>query len=351
MSMSEEHAAVININGEAYSWGSGKYGELGLDKIIYSPFPSKISSKKSFSKVFCSELITCFLDTNSKFSFFGVIIKILKGNYSSITLKNLLKDENNSDPFYLFQERTIYELASENFQNVVIGNGFVGLLSDKGLVYSLDHSDNITVLYSKYFVYSFGVSNNQIYGLCKDDNLLNFPNENLNKEMFLSCYSNNNLLAVSHNTVNSYLCRWIASYVEKDHISDIWTTNLYKITDSNFLSGNMNILDSNNKEVLLLMLSDNSEDEIPKLSSSTFNMPSPLNKDNDVFPKFNEYGEMSMSKRISAKNSKEILSFVCSFDDSYNMKYKRFKNFQGAKPVLPNTSQSKYIFISTQYRL
>ena len=56
------------------------------------------------------------------------------------------------------------ELDLEKFSSISIGNGFIALLSEKGLVYSIDISDNITLLYSKYFVYSLSISNNQIFG-------------------------------------------------------------------------------------------------------------------------------------------------------------------------------------------
>lgn len=41
LSISENHAVAINLDSEVFSWGSGKYGELCQDKIIYCPFPTK----------------------------------------------------------------------------------------------------------------------------------------------------------------------------------------------------------------------------------------------------------------------------------------------------------------------
>lgn len=41
LSISDSHAVAIDQNGDIFSWGSGKYGELCLDKLIYCPKPTK----------------------------------------------------------------------------------------------------------------------------------------------------------------------------------------------------------------------------------------------------------------------------------------------------------------------
>ena len=41
LSISDSHAVSIDLNGDIFSWGSGKYGELCLDKLIYCPKPTK----------------------------------------------------------------------------------------------------------------------------------------------------------------------------------------------------------------------------------------------------------------------------------------------------------------------
>ena len=87
-----------------------------------------MSTDNIYSKVFCGILITCFLDFEGHFSYFGVIIRSLSGNNSSITIKNLLSDELNYDGRILSAEKTIEELDKDKIINVVIGNGFVGLL-------------------------------------------------------------------------------------------------------------------------------------------------------------------------------------------------------------------------------
>ena len=52
ISLSEHHAVAINTSGAAYSWGTGKYGELGLERSIYSPVPQQILTDTCYSKVF-----------------------------------------------------------------------------------------------------------------------------------------------------------------------------------------------------------------------------------------------------------------------------------------------------------
>lgn len=41
LSISDSHAVAIDQSGDIFSWGSGKYGELCLDKLIYCPKPTK----------------------------------------------------------------------------------------------------------------------------------------------------------------------------------------------------------------------------------------------------------------------------------------------------------------------
>ena len=78
ISLSDHHAIAINSEGVAYSWGTGKYGELGLERSIYSSVPQQILTDTCYSKVFCSNLISCFLDFEGHFHYFGVVIKQLK---------------------------------------------------------------------------------------------------------------------------------------------------------------------------------------------------------------------------------------------------------------------------------
>ena len=42
---------------------------------------------------------------------------------------------------------------NESFKNIVIGNGFVALLSKNGLLYVVEYNNKLTMLYNKYFLY------------------------------------------------------------------------------------------------------------------------------------------------------------------------------------------------------
>ena len=75
IALSENHAIALSHSGIAFSWGLGKYGELGQERTIYTPFPLQINSENLYSKVFCSNYVTCFLDFECHFSYFGVIIR------------------------------------------------------------------------------------------------------------------------------------------------------------------------------------------------------------------------------------------------------------------------------------
>ena len=110
ISSSDHHAVAINKEGVAYSWGTGKYGELGLERSIYSSVPQQIISDTCYSKIFCSNLISCFLDFEGHFHYFGVVIKQLGGNGSTLTIKSLLADQIYHDGKALFLEKQVEEL-------------------------------------------------------------------------------------------------------------------------------------------------------------------------------------------------------------------------------------------------
>ncbi len=110
ISFSESHAVAINFSGELFAWGQGKYGELCLENTVFSPFPTKMksSNEREYKKVFCTELLTCLIDRDGLFSYFGVIIRIFKGSNHSSTLKKIFKDESNVDPKVMFKEKIVY---------------------------------------------------------------------------------------------------------------------------------------------------------------------------------------------------------------------------------------------------
>ena len=51
ISLSENHAVALSYTGNAYSWGLGKYGELGQERTIYTPYPLQMSTDNLYSKV------------------------------------------------------------------------------------------------------------------------------------------------------------------------------------------------------------------------------------------------------------------------------------------------------------
>jgi hypothetical protein len=110
ISLSENHAVALNTEGSAFSWGLGKYGELGNERSIYNSFPQRMSTDNLYCKVFCGNFITCFLDFEGHFSYYGVIIRNIGGN-STIAIQNLLNDETN------FDGRTIiYEIKNRRIR-------------------------------------------------------------------------------------------------------------------------------------------------------------------------------------------------------------------------------------------
>ena len=211
ISISDFHAVVINNYGNAFSWGLGKYGELGLEKSIYSSVPQQIITETFYTKVYCSNLITCFLDNNGKFYYFGVIIKQLGGFGSSLTIKSLLNDDIYHNGKIIFLEKQIEELEHEKFKDIIIGNGFIALLTNTGCLFSLEYNDKLTMLYSKYFLYNIAVAQNEIYGLAKSQ-----QKENLNSKLN-----------------DFYLFHWVSKSSSDNELStDSWTTTIWKFKEN-----------------------------------------------------------------------------------------------------------------------
>ena len=113
IALSENHAVALPSTGIAYSWGLGKYGELGQERTIYTPFPLQMSTDNLYSKVYCYNYVTCFLDLEGHFSYFGVIIRNLEINNLNLTTKSLLEDESMKDGKTLVHEVVIEEIENE----------------------------------------------------------------------------------------------------------------------------------------------------------------------------------------------------------------------------------------------
>ena len=313
ISLSDYHAVVLNNNGNAFSWGLGKYGELGLERTIYTPTPQQILTDTIYTHVFCGNLITCFLDGNGHFYYFGVVIKQLGGYSNTITLKSLLNDQTYQDGKNIYFEKEIEELENENFKNIVIGNGFVALLSKNGLLYVLEYNNKLSMLYSKFFLYNITVSYNEIYGLARErpkiEKIKNFKD-------------------------NYYLCRWNSKCSsENDLYSDIWSTTIWKFKDDFQLISTCKLLESNNNRSLLLL---KDEDEKYNLTNSIFNPHrknlemSGNNNDTSLLDNSVNNQNMTALGDMIINHQKKILpekflEYNSQYDDSYNIKYKRCK--------------------------
>ena len=264
IALSENHAVALSSAGIPYSWGLGKYGELGQEKTIYTPFPLLMSTENLYQKVFCNNFLTCFLDFEGHFSYFGVIIRNLENNDNkmNLTAKSLLEDENMKDGKNLIHEVTIEEIENEKVIKVVIGNGFVGLLCENGNLYVLEYKYKLTKLYSKYFCYDIEIYNNNIFGLSKDKNI----------------------------NSNYYLCQWSVNYTKYNLLSGYaWNSAFWIIKgDSNFISKyKLTNIGNSNEFINALFISD-----------------------------------------IDEKDNNDIINFEydSKFDDSYNLRYKSVKS-------------------------
>ena len=322
ISLSEYHAVVLNNNGNAFSWGLGKYGELGLERSIYTPTPQQILTDTVYSHVFCGNLITCFIDENGKFFYFGVVIKQLGGYGNIVTIKSLLNDQSYQDGKNIYFEKEIEELENESFKNIVIGNGFVALLSKNGLLYVLEYNNKLTMLYNKYFLYNITVANNEIYGLARER-----PKVDKNQND------------------NYYLFKWNSKFSsENDLYSDIWHTTIWKFKNDFQLISNCKLLETNNNKNILLL---KDEDEKYNLTNSIFN-PHRKNlemstQNNDLAlleksvnnPNLSAFGDLVINKKIIPD---KFLEYINKYDDSYNIKYKKCKIKLNIRTGMDNSS-------------
>ena len=284
ISLSEHHAIAINSDGVAYSWGTGKYGELGLERTIYSSVPQQINTDTIYSKVYCSNLISCFLDFEGHFHYYGVVIKQLSGNGSTLTIKSLLEEQAYNDGKMLFIEKQIEELENEKFKNILIGNGFIALLSFNGNIFILEYNDKLTKLYSKYDINNFCLTKDGIFGFAKEEK----------------------------NNINNYhLLRWKSHYTtENDLYSDSWTITIWKFIDDTNILDNCELIDINSSRnyiFLKLITESNAKEEMGQCSDSNKS----LNLDE----------EQNQEPHNIMKNIK--LEFENEYNDSYNLKYKR----------------------------
>ena len=322
VSLSDYHAVALNSNGNAFSWGLGKYGELGLERSIYTPTPQQILTETVYSKVFCGNLITCFIDENGKFYYFGVIIKQLGGYGNIVTLKSLLNDQSYHDGKNIYFEKEIEELENESFNNIVIGNGFVALLSKNGLLYVVEYNNKLTMLYSKFFLYNITVAYNEIYGLARER-----PKIDKNKKD------------------NYYLFKWSSKTSSENELySDIWSTTIWKFQEDFKLISNSKLLESNNNKNILLL---KDQDEKYNLTNSIFN-PHRKNleistQNNDIQsleksvnnPNISAFGDLVINKKILPE---KFLEYNNQYDDSYNIKYKKCKIKLNIRTGIDNSS-------------
>ena len=337
ISLSDYHAVALNSNGVPFSWGLGKYGELGLERSIYSPIPQQMNTEGLYYRVFCGNLITCFLDFEGHFSYFGVIIRQLGGNSSTITVKNLLNDQNN-DTKNIFFEKEIEELEDQKFKEIVIGNGFIGLLGTTGTLFTLEYNDKLTMLYSKYYLYNIVVAKNEIFGLAKDSvKISENPNNLSNNIININNSSMNNGLNNDEKIkTNYYLCKWTSkSSSENEVCSDIWNTTIWKFKEE-FTSTieNCKLLDTNENRNILLLL-DTDEKFITNLNTSVLNPNKKfldLSTNNDMSlldTSLNNNNTTFIDNLMLNLNKKKlpstILEYEAEFDDTFNLKYKRTK--------------------------
>lgn len=166
ISISNHHCVALTHNGNVYTWGSGKYGELGQNKRIYSPVPSEIDNDNNYLYINAHDYITCLIDNNKKISYFGVIFNKKPKNKIE-QIKRLSSMEN------IFEEKSFSELSDENISSCQMGSGYLSILTEKGIVFVVDDENNLTLLFSENPISSISTSNEKIIGITKKSTLFN----------------------------------------------------------------------------------------------------------------------------------------------------------------------------------
>ena len=186
ISISKYHCICLDSSGQAYSWGTGKYGELCTEKIIYSPEPIKLQNRYCY--VSCGDFITVLIDEENCFKYYGLILDTsLKDEMSEINWIKYINSKTNDD---IFKEKKIMELAEEQIKTVLVGNSFIALLSHRGIVYILDDQDLLTLLFSQYYVNSITVGKDYIAGIA-------VVNENTEKTKIFKTLNQTNYFAAT----------------------------------------------------------------------------------------------------------------------------------------------------------
>lgn len=290
VSISENHAVALNKEGIAYSWGTGKYGELAIESSVYSSYPCEIS-KKLYKEVYCKDLITCFIDKYMKFSYFGIINE--EGENQSTNLKKLLDNQIHNNTELLFEEKTIVELEDEEFQSISIGNGYIILLSKNGYVFSIDLGDNITVLYSLLPIENIVISNNSLYGLS----------------------------IISAKTQQRYLMKWVCTGNEKK-IDKSWDGYVYELMINIRKEYNIELINttSNSDGLFIRLIKNNEESNIISLNvKKLLRFMSIYNDSHNIKYKRN-------NKYIEREKNKGKLKFQYEFE--YDNKYENENDYE-----------------------
>lgn len=290
VSISENHAVALNKEGIAYSWGTGKYGELAIESSVYSSYPCEIS-KKLYKEVYCKDLITCFIDKYMKFSYFGIINE--EGENHSTNLKKLLDNQIHNNTELLFEEKTIVELEDEEFQSISIGNGYIILLSKNGYVFSIDLGDNITVLYSLLPIENIVISNNSLYGLS----------------------------IVSVKTQKRYLMKWVCTENDKK-IDKNWEGYVYELMTNIKKEYNIELINttSNSDGLFIKVIKNNEENNNISVNvKKLFRFINTYNDSHNIKYKRN-------NKYIEREKNKGKLKFQFEFE--YDNKYENENDYE-----------------------
>ncbi|CAG9318485.1 unnamed protein product [Blepharisma stoltei] len=148
ISLGSGHAAGIDEQGLVYTWGSGKFGELGgINLIEERALPLVIDKARNFSviKIICGDSFTCMCTSGGYVYILGVIGSHHQSSKKSEAFLRSSQKSMQSPRGVLSPNReiknapyTLPELEQHFVVDISAGNEFIAVLSEEGAVYAFD---------------------------------------------------------------------------------------------------------------------------------------------------------------------------------------------------------------------
>jgi alpha-tubulin suppressor-like RCC1 family protein len=148
-----EHGFIYFSDGNLYSYGSNKYGQLGIGRDEQPEDPVFVMKMDEIRKIFCSDMNSLILTENGDV--------LVAGNNYGNKFMNIFSDENIIDIYmrefiiFLYEDRSCYTFIDDKLNKVDVGEKVTRildgniLLTDKN-IYMIDNSFIIRHINNRY---------------------------------------------------------------------------------------------------------------------------------------------------------------------------------------------------------